>query len=254
MRTLWLVMLGACGGSSMQTPDAGSRADARPDAAHKNFGLVGVIEDVAMNSTFVLAGWGTDLDIIVASRDDGPCHVQQANLGTMPRVSAGTVTITGGSAAAVTMPFDVDNGYFSVAQGLSYAPGDQLTISASGGVVPAFSGQLAFPAPLTVTSGTPTVVKKSGFTATWNATTSPVVIGISQYPSGAPKLNISCTYDGATGTGAIPASALSDLMTTVSVGVLVSAETNVTMMAGDYPADLRAAYAALQKNGIPVQP
>lgn len=250
-----LALLCACGDDGAALADANPKPSDGPADAGKNVGLVAIVEDNASNNTIALAAWGTDLDIIVSSRDDGPCHIERANAGNMARASAGTVSIAGGSAATVTMPFDAVNGYVSVASGSSYAPDDQLTISATGGVVPAFSGQLAFPALLTVTSGTPTAIYKTmGFTATWDATTSPVTVTINQYPSNAAKLGITCRFDGTAGIGAVPASAVTDLLFNVPASIAILTETNVKIMAGDYPTDLRASYAAILKSGIVVKP
>lgn len=208
-----------------------------------------------MNQTIVLANFFVDHSTLVASRDDGSCHIEQRNQVMELPIDAGTIMIMGGSAATVSVPFDpMAGGYVAVETGLTYGPGDQLATSTSGATVPAFSDQLAFPGRVTVTSGTPTVLNKSGFTATWDPTTGPVTIGINQYPSGAPALNITCSFDGTAGTGTIPAAALSDVLTTKSVGIGISVQTRVMVMAADYPVNLFATYGALNANGVPVQP
>jgi hypothetical protein len=216
-------------------------------------GLVGVVEDVALSSTSQLAIFGTDLDLPVSSRDDGPCHVEQAYANSSAKpVSAGTVTVSGGSAPIVMLVPDANNQYFAMATGLSYVGGDQLSISAAGATVPTFSSTAGFPATVTVTSSAPTLLHKSGLTVTWNATTSPVTISVTQYPSGAPKLNVACIFDGSAGTGTIPGSALMELATSSSAGIAISTRTDVRMMIGDYAIELLAVYGARISN-VPVQ-
>jgi hypothetical protein len=252
MRALvWLAIICACGDDGGSAAVDASLVDA-PDARQpRNQGVFAIIESKAMNLTFELATFGTDIQIIAASRDDGPCHIQDAFVGSSPRVNAGTLTVSGGTAATVTMPY-VPEGYVHMASGLSYAPNDQLTLAASGATVPAFSSTISFPATVTVTSGSPTVLRKSGFTATWDATTGPVTIHVNQSRTGA-NLNISCTFDGPAGTGTVPASALAEVMTNDSVQITVAMETKATLMAGDYAVDLLATYVALAANNLSVQ-
>jgi len=255
MRTLlMLAAIGACGDDGGIAPDARVVLDAPADApTPQKQAIVAILEDKPSNMTLWLGAFGTSLSIELDSRDEGPCQITHSMNGSNQRVSAGTLTVSGGSAATVTMPFD-PMGYTSMASGLVYGGNDQLTFSASGATVPAFSGQLVFPSLVTVTSGTPTVLRLSGFTATWDATTSPVVILINQYPSSAPGLHVSCTFDGAAGTGTVPAAALTDVMTTVSVSIAIETQTTATVMAGEYPVELLVIYAALVRAGVPVQP
>lgn len=244
-----------CGGENNARPDGFVPMDATsPDAQNKRFGLLTVLADKDTNSTSRLGIFGTDLDIITASRDDGPCHITQSRVGPGPPVSAGTLTISGGVSGTVTIPFDPVNYYFSTAPGLLYAANDQLTISVTGATVPAFSTQINFPETLMVTSNSPTALSKSGFTATWTPTASSVVIGIRQYPNGSPKLSIECLFAGAAGTGFVPASALAEVVSNVSVGIGVSTRTYLMTTVGDYPLELRAIYGALNKNNLSVNP
>lgn len=250
-----MVLLCACGDDGASNAVDASLADAPPDAQVKKAGLVAIVEDKAMNQTIVLGNFFVDHSTVVASRDDGSCHIEQRNTVMELPINGGTITIMGGGAGTVSVPFDpMVGGYVAQGTGLSYGPGDQLTISTSGAMVPPLSGQLVFPVRVTVTSGTPTVLHKSGFTATWDPTAGPVTIGITQYPSGAPELRITCAFDGTAGTGTIPAAALSDVLTTTSVGIGVSMQTRLMVMAGDYPVNLFAIYGALDANSVPVQP
>jgi hypothetical protein len=244
----------ACGGGSTQV-DARSNGDAPPDAPQKKFGSVAILEDKASNSTIELANFGADHSVLVAERDEGSCHIELRKQVMEVPLSGGMITISGGASGAVSLSFDqVAGGYIAMASGLTYATNEQLTIYAPGDTVPAFSAQITFPAEVTLTSGSPTTLSKSGFTATWTPTTGTVVIAVSQYPSGGPALNLVCTFDGAAGTGAVPAAALTDLLTTVSAGVGVGTRSKVVTMAGEYPVNLEAMYQALNRRNLPVQP
>jgi hypothetical protein len=259
MRSGWMVIAMACacgddGGSGVPV-DAPKAVDARPDSPPPSkYGRLDILEDKSTSMTYVLGIFTPSLDAPAVARDDGPCHIEGRIPFMVMRVSAGTLTIAASAAPTLTIPYDLDTSYLSMASGLTYAANEALTVSTAGATVPAFSTPILFPPLVTVTSGTPTVLKKSGFTATWSATTGPVEIGVRQYPSGLPQLWISCVFDGAAGTGTIPASALTDLVTGVSAGIRIATNTGVTLMPGGYPTQITATYSALNKNGIPVQP
>jgi hypothetical protein len=265
MRTIALLaLIASCGddgnGSGLDAkvpdasvPDSSGPPDA-PDASPQTpQGLFVIIESPTPGVTTWFAEFGTDLDIVVSSRDDGPCRVQRTMRTTNPRVSAGTLSVTGGTASAVTMSFR-SSGYSHYASSLVYAAGDQLTLAASGATVPAFSTQLAFPSSLTLTSTAPTELSMSGFTATWNTTTSDVYFEISQFRSGEPAVVLICTFDGTVGTGSVPASALTDFVTSAPAGIGISTRTRQPVTAGVYDVDVLAAYVGLASSNVPVVP
>jgi hypothetical protein len=247
-----LVIGGACGGRDAAKPDAAPAADARPDATQTKMAQVSVASDNTTNSTLVLGVFGTDLDINVTTRNEGPCLIRQAAAGSSPFVSAGTLSVTGAN-DSITIPYDAA-GYFAMRSGLIFAANDQLDIMATGATVPAFSTRVAVPTNVTVTSGSPTSIRKSGFTVTWNPTASQVVVRIRQYASGAPKLSITCQFEGMAGTGSVPAAALVDLTTSVTGGIGVGTQSLLQTPAGGYPVDVSADYIALNRNNLAVQP
>src|SRR5687767_12723833 len=161
MRMTWGVVVAlaaACGSDGVAMPDA-SVADASPDAARRNVGLFLIFESPIMNTTAYLGVFSANVDSVIATREDGPCTIEQTRPNTQPRQSAGTITVAGGAASPVTIPFDPVESYFAMTSGLVYAANDQLTITATGAAVPAFSGQLAFPATVSLTSGSPTSLR-----------------------------------------------------------------------------------------------
>ena len=90
---------------------------------------------------------------------DGACQIKTCAFGgpdggvPSPTANAGDVTIST-SSAPVTLTPGADNVYApaSSAGGAWWAGGDQVTVSAAGGDVPAFSTQAAFPSKITVTA------------------------------------------------------------------------------------------------------
>jgi len=244
-----LLALAGCSSSELGEVTADAQLDAAP--SYKE-GYVEILGRKSITLTEVAGAFLAD-EPPVAVRDDGPCRIALRNRAMTPTVSAGTLTIAGGAGPTVTLSYDPYTGYFKDTYGPSYAANDQLTVSAAGDAVPAFSTQIAFPASVTVTSGTPAILNKSGFTATWDLTTSPVRIRIGQYPSGAPQLSITCVFDGAAGTGMIPASALADVMMGGSVVIQVTTTSATRLMVGEYPTDLTASEWAVLTQ-VPVQP
>jgi hypothetical protein len=86
-------------------------------------------------------------------------------------VSAGTLTISGGSIGTpISVPFSGGQTYQYNSSSALYTPGEQLTVSASGGVVPAF-GPVSVLAPASTTMVSPaspyTVSSKSNLGVQW---------------------------------------------------------------------------------------
>ncbi len=107
-----------------------------------------------------------------------------------------------------------------------------------------------FPSGVSVTS--PTMlsrVSKSGFTASWNATTSPIHIQIEQLLDSMHFTLIERSYKGGAGAGAVSASAMSDLVAgagLTNVALLTLADT--MSRSGDYSIDVSACVFGL---GLP---
>jgi len=62
-----------------------------------------------------------------------------------------------------------------------------------------------------------------------------------------------CTYDGASGTGGVPSTALAELVDGNNANLTVATETDVTSMVGPYAIEAEALFVGQQVT-VPVQP
>ncbi|HTR54441.1 MAG TPA: hypothetical protein VMJ10_27300, partial [Kofleriaceae bacterium] len=194
------------------------------------------------NSTITSAAFAT-FTYSGSTRDDGPCHITLRTSGTVSRVSAGAITISYGTSGTYTLNPSSQDLYADQFPGFRFAANDTISISAAGATVPAFSKSIVFPAAVSVTSPTSlATLSKSGFSATWTNTSSMVHIVINQYPDSIHSTSIDCTFAGDSGGGAVPATALSDLLvaSSGSTSVLIASSTTATGTAGTYPLTLQA--------------
>jgi hypothetical protein len=178
MTKLWLVGLAACGGRGAGVPDSSRSVDAEvsadaPRASDKHNGRIEIFEEMLqpIGPLTLEAAEFTDTTAVTGTteRVDGPCVIRKTNASSAgTRVSAGTVTIAH-AADVVTLSPDAANKYTSVEQvGMHYATGDLLTISGTGATVPARTGAITFPAPVTVTA--PPSFSTSGYDVAWTGT------------------------------------------------------------------------------------
>lgn len=137
---------------------------------------------------------------------------------SVDRLDAGTITVTAdvGGFSSTGTPTNINHGYSFDSKG-SLGGGELVTMSASGGRVPAFSGKVQLPlAPFLLTpavEGTPGAVdvpvsRTADFTFSWDArgASDRLVVYLS---SESPRL--SCTFDASAGTGTLQVGALSQL-------------------------------------------
>ena len=243
MRIATVAMLVACGGGG-----GGAQPDAAPlpDAAAPTvvYEVQGLVVEGVMNGSDLTA-WDVGAEMtpyFITARDDGPCHVDdRTKMGFQILQDDGTVTISGGSGSAIVMTPDAQEVYAGEVDGLAYAPGDAITISATGSAAPAFSGSLTFPAEVGAPVTIPVTVSKSaGVTVTWGAVDTPVHVIITQVPDNARTLSVDCTFDGSTGTATIPASSLAELLVQ-SANLGVGGIARMTSSAGMYAVELEAA-------------
>ncbi len=134
---------------------------------------------------------------------------------TLP--TAGTVSISGGKRAASISP-KTDGTYPTDSDNMKplYAGGETLTISATGGTVPAFSGTVVAPARVRVTSpavpaagSSLAISRSSALSFAWSGgTVGEVTFGV--YPQSATSW-VTCSFPANAGAGSIPSSLLSKL-------------------------------------------
>ncbi len=184
----------------------------------------------------------------------GACQVQKcANTAPTANNNAGIITITGGAVGTSTLTPNGDT-YTPVMMNTLYwnAP-VTLSVSASGGDVPAFAGSVGAPALITVTSpalpdmlGPPTTQSKSSdLTFSWtggNAGTD-VEITLASLPS---DYFIKCKFGAQTGTGSIPSSLLTQMFNdgATSVRATLNSIGSTTITAGDFKVGFLAINAA----------
>ncbi len=196
------------------------------------------------------AGFGPDsgcTDMTFGPCDIGTCAAATSN------PNAGTITVMGGTQAVTLTPGS--DGSYTDATGTTalWNGGETLTISASGGMVPAFMGSVQAPAPVTVNqlggaawpaaTATVNVSRATDLVVTWTATTGSVLIGIANNTSG-----MTCVFDGSAGTGTIPAAALGQLAAGMAE-LDVSTGGHQMVMAGSVPVDLDLATGAVTSGG-----
>ncbi len=254
-RFVAIVLAAGCGGGGGKTPDAATAVDASPDAALPilKLGAIELGEEV-MNGGDVTVSIVAFARVLESDsiRADGPCSVDMATRGNSAFDGAGTVTITYGSGQSLQLVDDGMGGYSNIAQQYLYAPGDTITVSGTGAVVPAFTMSLTFPSQVTVTSPTSlSVLHQSGITATWTATSSPVHIRINQYLANSHAVFIDCTYAGDAGSGAVPASALTDLVPGASASFTLLTESVAMTAVGDYATTAQAVFVGYTANPNP---
>jgi hypothetical protein len=153
----------------------------------------------------------------------GPCLVypQCANTQAVPGVSAGTLSLAGSewSASSTSMTLGSDGTYDTPLQQTLFSAGTTLTVSATGGEAPAFSG-LAIDAPSTVTL---TTSAPGGFGAISTTADLPIqwtggqagaqlTVTFNEMTTG-PSLptTVACTFDASLGQATIPQAALAPL-------------------------------------------
>lgn len=183
-------------------------------------------------------------------RDEGPCRVTTCPGALPPSTKvpkhAGVVDVAG-----VQVQWDPSQKRYSYVSrlGAAWTAGQEITLSASGGDLSAFSGKLTFPETLTVTApahspglSTPLAVSKAvGIPLTWASTTSNVTIALSESGAGA-STSVTCTVPGPSAGFTVPAAALRDLsaVTGPQRSLQVSTSTSKALVVDGYRVNLTA--------------
>ena len=149
----------------------------------------------------------------------GACAFYSGCTSTSPAaVSAGTLTISGGNLGSgiAVMP-DSTNAYNYTAASAMFSAGQTLTVSASGGTVPAFGPEsvVAPPAPVLTApasnGGSYTIPTSSDLTVTWTGGQAGAQVLVEGTNTGTPQDYFSCIWDGAAGQGTVPRAVLAGL-------------------------------------------
>lgn len=188
---------------------------------------------------------------------DGRCIIQACKPdggGSTHRFqSAGTIAITGGSVPA-TLSWSVDAGYYQgFFNGGYFFTGSQLTITAAGDSVSAFSASVMPPSPMVValppvSSGAKRQVNRTQpLSVTWTGASAGSVV-ISLQTNLPYTAYVICTVPASDGNATIVPSVLAHL--TPGEGFLmVSQQSTTEVQAGDWPISVVAATNSLTSDG-----
>jgi hypothetical protein len=136
--------------------------------------------------------------------------------------SAGEVTIGNGSGQEVLIP-DADGVYpIKYLSAPAWNAGDTITFTAEGATVPAFTLTIGVPTPVVATDplapdagAKPAVDRSTPMTFSWTPTDEKVLVAFVQQPLAISPVwdrrELWCTFDGAAGTGTVPAAVLQHL-------------------------------------------
>ncbi len=182
-------------------------------------------------------------------RTVGPCEVNACqNLGidfvngepTCGPTSGGDVYVTRGSSPTVRV-----QGSARLTLDRAFAPGEAFALRTTGGDVPAFAAVVNLPQRVRVTGPEPllragSIPLRAGetFTVTWAPTTSRVLVVVTSNNGG--NYTAECSFDGATGIGAIPSGALPE----GTGSVVVWSEERNEQRVGVFPVVVRARWGA----------
>ena len=207
MRFLLFAVFIGCGGTIAAGDDASTK-EAAADAP---------IPDAAFKSTLSFSndpGGGDFFGAFYATAEQandgcqttksGSCVVSTcAAVAPQTLANAGTLSLQIGSTSA-TASQTAENIYFLTP--ISFAAGDVLAVSNSGGDVPKFSAQITSPGAITISTATPSAISTSqDFTIAWSGGESgaSVAVGIARQGFNE-ALSVSCKFDATAGSGTFP--------------------------------------------------
>ncbi len=177
----------------------------------------------------------------------GECSYWEQDASCPPTDSdAGTVTIqTPTATTSLTAAMPSTSGSTPLFQ-----PGETVEVSSTGAAVPAFAGSVVVPPAITLTStslgGSTLLNTAEDLVLTWPATTGHVVVFLASGDTAHRAL--SCTFDGAAGTGTMPSAALAAFPEKDASLVVYSIE-STSLTAGDWPIHLTAQIQATDPQG-----
>jgi hypothetical protein len=254
VRGLALAFLAACGGggSSVGTDATGQGPDAAPPAHNGGAELTVYKSSVTTGST-AFAEFNMQPAQCTTSHRTGSCYVQTCTTG-LTAVSAGTVTITGGS-APITLTPDGTGSYspFTTMTDVAH-PGDPLTVTAAGEVAPAYTTTLTMPGPLTITSParpstTVNINRGADFAVQWSGGTSGLALVTASAASN-PNTFIECEVQASAGTATLPSTLLS-MLAAGQGGIGITAWASTTKDAGTWALYFSLFYDSLWPDGTP---
>jgi len=148
---------------------------------------------------------------------------QASGQGSLQFMSAGNITISGGSIAPVVLKPDQQGKYAQFTDTKTrWNPGDKITISAAGAMIPRFSSELVVPNELVIKSPTVNlgesvkINRDKGFVAQWDPSAMSNSVAISIFQAAFNKANntavfLSCEFTTTAGTGTVTPDVLRNL-------------------------------------------
>jgi hypothetical protein len=142
---------------------------------------------------------------------------------TMKGTSAGKVTIGNGSGQDAEQLPDADGVYTPKTWSTQrWKAGDTITFTAEGAAIPAFTVTVGFHTPVVATDplapdagAKPAINRSTPMTFTWTSTDEKVIVMYVQVPTSSSPMwdrrELWCIFDGAAGTGTVPATVLQHL-------------------------------------------
>jgi hypothetical protein len=170
--------------------------------------------------------------------DAGQAVVDAGDAGAVNAPHAGAISISGGKLSSPIVMNPKANGSYDFVFGTTplYDPGQNVSVNAAGGDVPAFSGSAAAPGNITVTAPTFTTAqtsfnKSQDLNVTWTGGGAGKV-NVLLSSTGAKFVSVTCSYDANTGTGTVPSAAMADLANSGTISIGGGVVTQIE--AGDY--------------------
>ena len=175
----------------------------------------------------------------------------------LPAPDSGVISIAGGAAPVSLSPL-ADGTYDIVTQSTSlWSGGETLTVSSTGGDVPAFEGEVGAPMRVTVTSPTTDVAdwslaRDADLTVTWTGGAAGEVVVLFGTMATEDPNEVECHFRANAGQGLVPAAALE--MLPAGDGYFSMASRNVTPLgAGTWSVRVKAESDAVTGGGALVQ-
>jgi hypothetical protein len=232
--------------SDVGSPDAVS--DATSEAGAPNTLLAWTGNYASGVTNFVFDNFTVGAGARCATQKTGGCYVIDCTAqGPAPTaIASGQVDLYSGAMTLLSVMPEADGVYpTTYTQGALWTAGSSIGIRSAGGSLPKFDVPLTAPATITVTKPVPNgpdpvITRSAGLTASWSGATGKVTVAVSQTPAAAVDLTTSvrffCEFDGAAGTGSVPAAVTSVLSasapaTALNIGGSVTAD----VIVGAYP-------------------
>lgn len=221
------------GGGSSGTGGGTGTGSGGTEPYYGTFNLTAVTEGTTPVFT-AIAGFYADTGAPASScpgtQSGSCCYIPAGTKSTTPTpVSAGTLTLTDKGASIGQLTFDASSatGYAPISSlttsGLSWSPGDTVSVSATGATVEAFSGSAIAPPNIAGLNPMPsetspfTVTDASGLTVTWTAGSGDSSLFLALDDA---SINvITCEVPITAGTLSVPSSLLTHLSGTGSIGI-----------------------------------